>query len=316
MTRQKQVLRVGYITQKYQITDGDIRSGKFEILTNRRNIAKSTVNSIFDGLINNKHFDSSFVVNKDNGKFRLIDGNHRYEAIVKYLAANPENRVEVTLHVYKELDEDEEKILYTLYNQGRKQNTNDFVQQYKDEIPFWKIVINPRQFPMKVSVYGGINSISFYKLVGAYISCRKARFTGGYFGKPLDFIEDSKQLGHSDAKLLAEFIKEHLKAFGPLRNNKWFRTTPFTAIMKIWIDNRDNFTPDKIVKLFQERIAMDAEAIDLGSSGGQSATKYARDKYLIKLNNGRQRDIFVDRDTQEEPDEAELEAEMEDLPEK
>ncbi|MAG92007.1 hypothetical protein CMO83_05000, partial [Candidatus Woesearchaeota archaeon] len=106
MTRQKQVLRVGYITQKYQITDGDIRSGKFEILTNRRNIAKSTVNSIFDGLINNKHFDSSFVVNKDNGKFRLIDGNHRYEAIVKYLAANPENRVEVTLHVYKELDED------------------------------------------------------------------------------------------------------------------------------------------------------------------------------------------------------------------
>jgi len=315
MTRPKQVLRIGYTTQKYEINGEDIRKGKFEILTNRRNISKSTVNSIFDGLINDKHFDSSFVVNLVNGKFRLIDGNHRYEAIVKYLAANPDNRVEVTLHVYKELDEDEEKLLYTRYNQGKKQSTNDFVQQYKDEIPLWKIITNPREFPVKVSVYGGLSSMSFYKLVGAYISCRKPRFTGGYFGRPLDFIDDTKQLGHSDAKLMGEFLKEYLKAFGPLRNNKWFRTTPFTAIMKIWVDNRENFLPDKLVKFFHEKLAMDAEAIDLGSSGGQSATKYARDKYLLKLNNGRQRDLFIDKDTQEDESADESEVEIEDSPE-
>ena len=315
MTRPKQVLRVGYTTLKYEINSEDVRDRTFEILTNRRNISNSTVNSIFDGLINDKHFDSSFVVNKVKEKYRLIDGNHRYESIIKYLAANPDNRVEVTLHVYKNLNEAEEKLLYTLYNKGKKQSTNDFVQQYKDEIPLWKIITDPRTFPAKVSVYGGINAISFYKLVGAYISCLKPRFTGGYFGKPLDFIEDSKQLGHSDVKLMGEFLKDYLKAFGPLRNNKWFRTTPLTAIMRIWIDNRENFRPDKMVKWFQEKLAMDAEAIDLGSSGGQGATKYARDKYLIKLNNGRQRDLFIDKDAQEEPNEDESQEDLADYPE-
>lgn len=307
MTRPKQVLRVGYITQKYEITSEDVRNGTFEILGNRRNISKATVKSIFEGLVKDTHFDASFVVNKVNGRYRLIDGNHRYEAITKYLMANPNNRVEVTMHVYKNLEDAQEKLLYTRYNQGKKQSTNDFVQQYKDEIPLWKIISNPREFPVKVSAYGGINSISFYKLVGSYIACQKPRFPGGYMGKPLDFIEDSQQLGHRDAKLMAEFIKEFMRAFGPLRNNKWFRTTPFTAIMKIWMDNRENFKPDKMINLFENRLRQDAEAIDLGASGGYSATKYARDKYLFKLNDGRQRDLFIDKDNfDEEPQDEEF----------
>jgi len=54
-----------------------------------------------------------------------------------------------------------------------------------------------------------------------------------------------------------------------------------------------NFRPDKMVKWFQEKLARDAEAIDLGSSGGQGATKYARDKYLIKLTTETGKELIV-----------------------
>lgn len=298
MSRTKQVLRLGFSTRRYEIEAEDIRKGTFELLTNRRNIAQSVVNRIFENLMSGKHFDSSFVVNQRNSKFRLIDGNHRYEAIVKYLGANPENRVEVLLHIYEGLDDDAEKSLYTLYNLGRKQSTNDFIQQYKEEIPIWKIIINQTKFPVKVTVYGGIGSISFYKIVGAYVASLKPRFPGGYIGRPLDFVYEAKNLGHSDLNLMAEFMKEFLQAFGPIRNNVWLKTTPINAIMRIWMDNRDHIKPDVMVSLFRKKLANDALAVDLGKASGLGACKYARDKYLIMLNEGRSRELFVNKDTE------------------
>ena len=268
------------------------------------------MNTIFENLTDGKHFDSSFVVNEKNGKFRLIDGNHRYEAIVKYLNANPENRVEVLLHIYENLDDEAEKYLYTMYNLGRKQSTNDFVQQYKDEIPVWKLISDQTKFPVKVTVYGGVGSISFYKLVGAYLACLKPRFQGGYIGKPLDFIYETKNLGHSDINLMAQFMREFLQAFGPVRNNVWMRTTPLNAIMRIWVDNRDHMLPELMVNLFRRRLANDAAAVDLGKNSGMGACKYARDKYLLFLNENRQKDLFINKD-QELGEEVEDDSEAE-----
>jgi hypothetical protein len=197
--------------------------------------------------------------------------------------------------------------MYTLYNLGRKQTTNDFVQQYKDEIPIWKVITDQKSFPVKVTVYGGAGSISFYKLVGAYLASIKPRFSGGYIGRPLDFIHETKSLGHSDVKLMGEFMKEFLQAFGPVRNNVWLRTTPLNATMKIWMDNRDHMRPDVIINLFRKRLANDAGAVDLGKSSGMGSCKYARDKFLILLNQGRNRELFINKDQEdgEEVDDSE-----------
>lgn len=310
MPRTKHVLKLGYKTRRYEIDAADIRKGTFELLVNRRNISQGVIDRIFDNLMKGKHFDSSFVVNQRNHKFRLIDGNHRYESIVKYLGANPSNRIEVLLHIYEDLDEDEEKTLFTMYNLGRKQSTNDFVQQYKDEIPIWKHISDQTKFPVKVTVYGGIGSICFYRLVGAYLASLKPRFPGGYIGAPLDFIYESKGLGHSDINLMAQFMKEFLQAFGPVRNNVWLKTTPLNALMRIWMDNRDHMTPETMINFFRRRLASDAAAVDLGKSSGLGACKYARDRYLIFLNENRSRDLFVNKDLEYVEDSSDESEEM------
>lgn len=316
MTRARQVLRLGFSTRRYEINSDDIRKGTFELLANRRNISQGVVGGIFENLMAGKHFDSSFVVNQRNGKFRLIDGNHRYEAIEKYLGANPDNRVEVLLHIYEKLDDDAEKSLYTMYNLGRKQSTNDFIQQYKEEIPIWKHINDQTKFPVKVTVYGGIGSISFYKLVGAYLAALKPRFQGGYIGRPLDFVYNTKNLGHSDINLMGQFMKEFMQAFGPIRNNVWLKTTPLNAVMRIWVDNRDHIRPDVMASLFRKKLANDAAAVDLSKASGMGSCKYARDKYLIMLNDGRSRELFVNKDVDsseaEEDDSEELTEQTED----
>ena len=64
------------------------------------------------------------------------------------------------------------------------------------------------------------------------------------------------------------------------------------------MDNRDHMTPPTMINLFRRRLASDAGAIDLGNSSGFNACKYARDKFLIFLNQGRSRDLFIDKDNE------------------
>jgi hypothetical protein len=309
MPRHKTVLRVGYTTKKYEISKKDIDEGKFVKLLNRRRIAPNVVKKLHQSLENGKHFDSPFVVNERDGKLRLIDGNHRMDAIEKYLGANPTHRVEVTLNIYEGLDDQEEKDLFTSWNLGRKQNTNDVVKQYEDNIDIFKLM--KKDFPVPVSAYGGITAISFFKLVGSYISTKGPKFQGGFIGSPWNFIDKSQELGHSDYNLMKAFMNDFQKAFGPIKNNRFMRTTPFTAIMRIWVDNKQNMLPEKMINYFKLKLVNDKRADDLGSMSGRGACVYVRGQYLVLLNNSRAKDIFVNGDVQSE-EEAE-QTQMEEL---
>ena len=294
MTRKKQVLRLSFSTKRYEIKAKDMDDGTFVLLANRRNISSQVVNQIYNKLLEDKHFDSSFIVNKRSRAHRLIDGNHRYEAVVKYLKENPNNRVEVLLHIYDNLDDAQEKELYTQYNSGRKQSTKDFVQQYQDDIPIFKEICDQTKFPVKVSVYGGQGFLKFDTLVSAYLESKKPRFTGGWIGKPWDFVAAAKELGHNDVKLMSAFMKDFLNSFGPILNNKWTKTTPLYALMRIWTEKRQNIYNEKMVKAFRTKLANNAAAIDMCRMSGKSNCMYVRDKYLMLLNTGRIK--FIDGD--------------------
>lgn len=106
---------------------------------------------------------------------------------------------------------------------------------------------------------------------------------------------------------MAQYMSEFLQTFGPVRNNHWLKSTPLNATMKIWMDNRDHLNPKTMINLFRRRLANDAAAIDLGRPTGMSAGKYARDKFLIMLNDGRIRDLFVDKDKENDDTISDLE---------
>lgn len=305
MGRRQQVIKLPYRTCKHEVCAQDIELGIFEVMDNRRKIAEKTVSAIFQTLESGKNFDTPLIVNQvTTGKHHLIDGNHRYEAIKRYLAAHPDNRVEIVLHIYDNLDEDSEKELYTLHNSGRKQSTSDFVQQYKEDIPIWGMM--QKNFPVKVSPYGGIGILNFYRFVGAYLASKQKKFHGSYIASPLKFIEAAQELKKDDVLLMSEFIKEYLQAFGPLKNNSWFKTTPLNSLMRIWMDNYGRIKPNTMTTLFRNKLANDKLASDLHKYSGAGSCKFVRDKYLEMLNEGRSRDLFVKGDTEEEDDDEDI----------
>ncbi|MBU1082662.1 MAG: hypothetical protein KKB59_19410, partial [Spirochaetes bacterium] len=249
----------------------------------------------FENLILNKHFDAPFVINLKNGKMRLIDGNHRFEAVKKYIGANPDNRVEVTLNMYSNLNEEIEKELYTQWNLGNKQSTSDVVKQYKEDIPIFKLM-EKKDFPVKVNVYGGSGSIKFYSLVGAYLASIEPKFKGGFLASPWEFIARAQALGKKDVTLMAGFMKDFVQAFGVLKNNRFLRGTPFTSIMRIWMDNRVTIPYSKMINYFKLRLVNDKIADSLGSISGRGACVHVRGEYLRLLNEGRTKDIFINAD--------------------
>lgn len=292
MVRTKSVVRLGYTTRKDFLTADNIDD--FQALDNRRDIKTGVVNEIFNGLRNGVNYESPWVVNKKKGKVYMIDCNHRHAAVKKYLAAFPNNKVEVTLHIYTDLNEDEEKAIFTQWNKGRKQSTADVVRQYQDEIEIYGMM--QKNFPVGITAYGGSSSIGFYKLVSAYLAAIEPKFKGGYYGSPWKFIEECQDLGQKDSNLMAAFMKDFETAFGPFKNNLHMRTTPFLAIMRIWMDNKGTVPYTKMMNFFKLKIRNDAVAEKLGGMGGAKACVFVRDEFLRMLNSGRTNHILIKKE--------------------
>jgi hypothetical protein len=297
MGKPKSVLNLECKTFRRELTAADIdpTTGIFERMDNARKIAPGTVAKLLAKMLSGETIEQPLVVNKRSERWRLIDGNHRYLAIAKYLAMEPTHRVETTITEYEGLSDDEEKAIYTEWNLGRKQSTNDVVQQYWDEIPIvndFEKLNSQGRLPVSVTPYPCPTSINLYRLAGAYLSAIRPTFPGGYTGSAFEFVDEVQKLGLRDATLMAEFMRDLITALGAWKNNPFGKTTPFNALMRIWLDNRERFTPDKLQRIWKTKLLGDYEVKTLMESSGIGATKHAYGRYLDILNAQRSRDLF------------------------
>jgi len=222
----------------------------FVVLLNRREIRKGNVNKLRKLLVNGEHFETPFVCNKKNGKWRLIDGNHRHEAIMDFLDEFPKRRVEVGICYYEGLNEDEEKQIFTKWNLGTKQNLNDFIQQYWTDIPITKKLSKPN-FPVNIRPRWSGAAMELKQLLGPYIVRNSTGEHASIMHRrsAMDFIEKSQELGDKDARVLKQFMNEFVSIFGfPDRANPMYRASPFVVTMRIWLQNYQNVPPTKMKK--------------------------------------------------------------------
>ncbi|HSU72921.1 MAG TPA: hypothetical protein VLJ21_03675 [Candidatus Binatia bacterium] len=298
MARNKSVLSAECksLRRQFVLREVDPETGLFVRLPNARKLSQGVVNELFERLIDGHTIVQPFVVNEVGGKWRLLDGNHRMEAIRKYLAANPTHRVEINIVKYDNLGEQEEKDVFTEWNLGRKQSTNDVVRQYWKDIPLAKHfekLDKEGKLVVGVAPYPGNTTVAFYRAVGAYLAATKPTFAGGYIGDPWHFIDEAMELDAGDAHKIAAFLSDFVAAFGPWKNNLWSKTTPFAALMKIWYDNYEHFPPNRIQHWWNKRLYNDASARDMSQRSGMGACKYAYGHYLRLLNEGnRAKEIF------------------------
>ncbi|MBR9701168.1 hypothetical protein GOV11_04855 [Candidatus Woesearchaeota archaeon] len=289
-----------YSVRSYFVTYNDILKGKFVQLGNRRKTRPGAVKELYNKLTNGQHFETPLVINERDSVWRLVDGNHRLEAIKRYLLKNTTDRVKVTLHIFNNLDDDDEKDLFTTVNKGSKQNTNDVVKQYEDEIPSfshmkngWQSIAGHHSFACNVSAYPTPSSVSYYRLVGAYLASQESTFGGGYIGSAFDFIDEAKKLKLEDVQIMNAFMMDFISAFGNIKNNEFIKTTPFFALMRIWMDNKERLTPPQLISRFKTKIRNDPVALLSSRGGGSGATMVARTNFVQLLNAGRTRYLFV-----------------------
>jgi len=266
---------------------GNSNINDFRLLSNRRKLREGAVRKLVEKLERGEGFEAPFVLsgNAENG-YNLIDGNHRLEAISRWLEVDSEGSVEIYAFIYPDLSSQEEKDMYTEWNQGSKQSTNDFIQQYEDEIPLLKML------PF-CSIYGERDTIPFFRLVGAYLAAQAPKFQGGFLGTPWQFVEISRNMNEKHAEDIKEFMNIFLESFGPLdekytiegkmKINPFKKTTPITAIMKIWFSNRNKIDSKQMVKVFKKLLGH-SKTNELLSLSGMSACKYAHLQILNILN--------------------------------
>ncbi|KKL45802.1 hypothetical protein LCGC14_2351950, partial [marine sediment metagenome] len=178
-TIKKETIKKGYEIETMTVSRDNI--SKFEVMEHRRQIGESHVKNILAALGAGKNSMGVIIVNRKHNRIRLIDGNHRIEALRRFLnRRNQEKtRVEVTLKVYRDLDEEEERRVYTIEATRKNESYEDRLNMYKDTITFWKLVSNPlKGFPCVVTIYGSNDSIRFRTLLNALYSTESSSEKG------------------------------------------------------------------------------------------------------------------------------------------
>lgn len=237
------------ISWKYTKMKLDIDTlADFETLANRREIRPGNLQKLIRLLREGKHFETPFMANKKGNKYRLLDGNHRLEAVKSYLEQFPQNSVEIGLCYYENLDEEREKEIFAKWNSGSKQSANDIVKLYWNDMPITQFLRKP-DFPLNVTPYQGRNAstLHFGTLVKPYLAKDTPQIM--FVGTSLDLVEKARQLGKADFKVMHQFVSEYIQVFGlPSNINPMYRGTNFAAVMRLWLNNYKNFTPEIMMK--------------------------------------------------------------------
>jgi len=240
----------------------------YEILTNRRDIRSGHVRKLRKLLEAGKHFESALVVNRKGKKLRLIDGNHRIEAIRLFLEMYPERKVKCGMHVYDNLDEEAERETYKTWNSGLRQSTNDFIKQYWDEVPFFKRVQKATGFPHNTGVTWSTHQMEARLLIGAYFGSKLPVYNGPFAGNGESFIEESRKLKKDDATLMKGFMLEYINIFSaPEKTNNYYRPTIFSGMMDIWMKNY-NRVPAEIMQKKMKAVLGNAFVVQWGPQSG------------------------------------------------
>ena len=250
-------LKKEFTIENYVITPESIN--KFEMMENRRQIGEGHIQQIHGTLTKGKNPMGVLIVNERNNSWRLIDGNHRIEAVKRfygYMEDNKKTKIECVVRVYKNLSDDEEREVYSDEAKRKNEFHEDRLNLYKDTITFWKLTQDQRnEFPCKVSIYPQQHSLRFRTVLDSLCTV-KTEMTNGYTPKYLrkqDLIVFARDCNFEDLQVMKKFIRIFQEVFGDVsKENIFTRRQGFLPLFDIFYKN---FRTEKEEKV-KERMSL------------------------------------------------------------
>lgn len=197
------------------------------VIVNPRKIHLSQVQSLFKALLQGKHFDSVFVINRRDNKLRVIDGNHRIESLKLFFEKHPHMKIEANAAVYNNLDDAQEREIFTRWNISITQSTDDFINSYKETIPMYRRFVDE----MPCNVYGTYNKMKLRDMVNAYRASFEKPYAGGEGKTKIDFIQYLQRLTNSDLDTITRNFSILKAIFDTSHKKDWRMQAPFRNII-------------------------------------------------------------------------------------
>jgi len=269
---------------------------KFEIIHDRRMVSDTHVGRIHGALMSGKNPVGVLIVNRRNEKLRLIDGNHRFEAVKRYLNRKNDIKVECVLKVYEKLTDEQEREVYADEARRRNESYEDRLNMYKQVLTFYKLLVDEsNHFPCKVSIYSAVDSIRLRTILNAFNTVIRESGSGyypKYLGKE-EIVKFALDLKYDDFILLKEFMTFFIRCYGNVgRSNMFSYTHYFIPLFDIYHKN----IMYKDEKNFEERfkaILGRAEMIRFSRTATREAQCRIREMMLERMNHGFKTHLFV-----------------------
>ena len=221
--------RIKFVPEmKYEVKKITLTKKSLEelVIVNPRKLHPVQVQSIYGALLEGKHFDSGFVINRRDDKLRVIDGNHRVEALKLFFKKYPYIKIAIFSAVYDNLDDVQEREIFTRWNISVTQSTDDFINSYKDTIPMYGRFVDE----MPCSVYGHHNRMKLRDMVTAYYASLEKPYHGGEGKSKIDFIQYMQKLIDSDLDIIIRNFRFLKTIFDADDRKDWMRQAAFQSV--------------------------------------------------------------------------------------
>lgn len=256
------------------------------VIVNPRKIHISQVNSIYKSLYHNKHFDSPFVVNIRDGVTRIIDGNHRVDALKRYFKHLPLKSIDVFFATYENLTDKEEREVFTRWNISVTQSTDDFINSYKEVIPTYSRFVSE----MPCSVYGSYNKMKMRDLINAYSASFGKPYSGGESRTKINFIQYVQNLTDSDVDKIIKNFKIIKTVFDGDNKKDWrnqaaFKNIIFRALYCLVANNVNPLGEEYVIRRMRVALANRTLLDEYRRYSGRRASVDAYHAFKSILNN-------------------------------
>ncbi len=249
---------------------------KFIFTDYKRIIRERAVGRLNVDLQETGHFKNPIHLNEINGEWRIIDGNHRIEAVRRFfespnvLKAKKEAGLTIPLAIYKNLSVEEERVLYDQLARVVTQSLTDFIKIHFDEVPIFKRIDN--NFPFNVSIYGTEGAVKFQTLFEVWASKENEIIEQSGRSKE-EILEKLKEYTDRDYHEMLDYFKQYVNIFGmPAIGSPYYKTGTLWITTSIYFRNFRVIDQNELwkfikEKLFQNLSLMECAALSRNRSG-------------------------------------------------
>lgn len=219
----------------------------FVPIENQRLTRKTHIARLQKAMRNGEYvYTEPIYVNKVGNIYRIIDGNHRIQAISEILRKSKSRKafVEVTLAVYQGIGKGKEKEVYDRIAKQLSQSVNDLLNLHKDEFYLWQM-LNKRSFPVKTTIYGSKTGLPLKMYLHMlFASNRKSNKLAMQGANREELLDVGRKTGMEDFERLREFFDLFVATFGYANaNNRYCRPNFLIPLFHIWATNQDLKAP-------------------------------------------------------------------------